>query len=223
MRKKITAVVPIRVGSQRVKDKNFRPFGDTTLLKLKLETLKQVDTIDDIVVNTNSDEAIEISKEYGVSYFRREEYYASNECTNTEHWENLAFTTDTDYIMHTPCTAPLVKVETYYDFINRFNNCLDLGHDSYNSVSRVKEYLWLDNKPLNYDLDNVPNSQDLPEIYNLTFGILIISKENMLKYKNVVGKNPLFYVMDDLESVDIDTPIDFDFAEFLYKRLNNGH
>ena len=45
----------------------------------------------------------------------------------------------------------------------------------------------------------------------------------MLKYKNVVGKNPLFYVMDDLESVDIDTPIDFDFAEFLYKRLNNGH
>jgi N-acylneuraminate cytidylyltransferase len=81
----------------------------------------------------------------------------------------------------------------------------------------------LDNKPLNYDLDNVPNSQDLPEIYNLTFGISIISKENMLKYKNVVGKNPLFYVMDDLESVDIDTPIDFDFAEFLYKRLNNGH
>ena len=86
------------------------------------------------------------------------------------------------------------------------------------TVSKVKEYLWLDNKPLNYDLDNVPNSQNLPNIYNLTFGISIISKENMLKYKNVVGKNPLFYVMDELESVDIDNSLDFDFAEFLYNK-----
>ena len=40
----------------------------------------------------------------------------------------------------------------------------------------------------------------------------------MLKYKNVVGKNPLFYVMDELESVDIDNSLDFDFAEFLYNK-----
>ena len=221
MRNKITALVPIRVGSQRVKDKNFRPFANTTLLKLKLEILIQVDTIDEIVVNTNSDEAIQIAKDYGVSYFRREEYYASSECTNTEHWENLAETTDTDYIIHTPCTAPLVKVKTYYDFINRFNNSIDMGYDSCNSVSSVKEFLWLDNKPLNYDLDFVPNSQDLPDIYNLTFGISIIGKDDMLKYKNVVGKKPHFYVLDEIESVDIDNQIDFDFAEFLYSRCKN--
>ena len=221
MRNKITALVPIRVGSQRVTDKNFRPFANTTLLKLKLEILIQVDTIDEIVVNTNSDEAIQIAKDYGVSYFRREEYYASSECTNTEHWENLAETTDTDYIIHTPCTAPLVKVKTYYDFINRFNNSIDMGYDSCNSVSSVKEFLWLDNKPLNYDLDFVPNSQDLPDIYNLTFGISIIGKDDMLKYKNVVGKKPHFYVLDEIESVDIDNQIDFDFAEFLYSRCKN--
>jgi CMP-N-acetylneuraminic acid synthetase len=221
MRNKITALVPIRVGSQRVKDKNFRPFANTTLLKLKLKILTQVDTIDEIVVNTNSDEAIQIAKDYGVSYFRREEYYASSECTNTEHWENLAETTDTDYIIHTPCTAPLVKVKTYYDFINRFNNSIDMGYDSCNSVSSVKEFLWLDNKPLNYDLDFVPNSQDLPDIYNLTFGISIIGKDDMLKYKNVVGKKPHFYVLDEIESVDIDNQIDFDFAEFLYSRCKN--
>ena len=221
MRNKITALVPIRVGSQRVTDKNFRPFANTTLLKLKLEILTQVDMIDEIVVNTNSDEAIQIAKDYGVSYFRREEYYASSECTNTEHWENLAETTDTDYIIHTPCTAPLVKVKTYYDFINRFNNSIDMGYDSCNSVSSVKEFLWLDNKPLNYDLDFVPNSQDLPDIYNLTFGISIIGKDDMLKYKNVVGKKPHFYVLDEIESVDIDNQIDFDFAEFLYSRCKN--
>jgi CMP-N-acetylneuraminic acid synthetase len=61
-RKTITAIVPVRKGSQRVKNKNFKPFAGTNLLRIKLEILKQVKTIDKIVVSTDSDEAIKISK-----------------------------------------------------------------------------------------------------------------------------------------------------------------
>ena len=57
---KITAVVPIRSGSQRVKDKNLRPFAGTNLMELKLRTLLQVPELTSIVVNTNSEEAISI-------------------------------------------------------------------------------------------------------------------------------------------------------------------
>lgn len=57
---KITAVIPIRTGSQRVKDKNLRPFGDTNLMELKIKTLLQVPELSSIVVNTNSEEAIDI-------------------------------------------------------------------------------------------------------------------------------------------------------------------
>ena len=39
---KITAVIPIRTGSQRVKDKNLRAFADTNLMELKIKTLLQV-------------------------------------------------------------------------------------------------------------------------------------------------------------------------------------
>lgn len=57
---KITAVIPIRTGSQRVKDKNLRSFGDTNLMELKIKTLLQVPELTSIVVNTNSEEAIDI-------------------------------------------------------------------------------------------------------------------------------------------------------------------
>ena len=57
---KITAVIPIRSGSQRVKDKNLRRFGDTSLMELKIRNLLQVPELDSIIVNTNSDEAISI-------------------------------------------------------------------------------------------------------------------------------------------------------------------
>ena len=57
---KITAVIPIRSGSQRVKDKNLRPFANTTLMENKIEMLLNVPELDSIIVNTNSEEAIEI-------------------------------------------------------------------------------------------------------------------------------------------------------------------
>ena len=63
-RKKITAVVPIRKGSQRIIDKNFIPFVDgMSLLEVKLEMLKRISVIDEIKVNTDSDKALQIADE----------------------------------------------------------------------------------------------------------------------------------------------------------------
>jgi CMP-N-acetylneuraminic acid synthetase len=71
-RKKITAVIPIRKGSQRVPNKNFKEFyKGKNLLELKIENLLQIQLIDEIVVNTDSEDAIQIAKKYGVSYFER--------------------------------------------------------------------------------------------------------------------------------------------------------
>ena len=61
---KITAVIPIRSGSQRVKDKNLRHFGDTTLMELKIKNLLQVPELDCVIVNTNSEEAINIVRNH---------------------------------------------------------------------------------------------------------------------------------------------------------------
>ena len=69
-RKKITAVIPIRKGSQRVPDKNFKDFyNGKNLLELKIESLKQVPLIDEIIVNTDSKEAIQIAKDNNISWF----------------------------------------------------------------------------------------------------------------------------------------------------------
>ena len=46
----------------------------------------------------------------------------------------------------------------------------------------------------------------------------MIKREVMLECRNVVGKKPMFYRIDDLEGIDVDNQIDFDFAEFIYNR-----
>ena len=214
-RKKLTAIVPVRQGSQRIKNKNFKDFAGKNLLRIKLEVLKRIDIIDSIVVNTDSEEALSMADEFEVEKFRREGYYASSECNNSDFFENLAENTDADFIMYSPCTAPLIKEETYYDFISRFRNGLD-RFDSLTTVSPVKSHLWLDGKPINYDPNNSPNTHDLPDILRLNYGLSVISRQDMVKYRNVVGSKPSFYKLDDFEAVDVDNPIDFEFAEFLY-------
>ena len=68
--KKLVAVVPIRKGSQRVKNKNIRLFAGKNLLQHKIETLKKLNFIDDIIVNTDSEDAISIAKKLDVNFLR---------------------------------------------------------------------------------------------------------------------------------------------------------
>ena len=103
---KVVAVVPIRKGSQRVKNKNLRPFADSTLLEVKIESLLRVGEIDEIIVNTNSDEAIEIvngtfSGER-VRTQRRSEYFASSACSGSEFFKHLGDVTETEIFVYAP-------------------------------------------------------------------------------------------------------------------------
>ena len=78
--------------------------------------------------------------------------------------------------------------------------------------------MWLDGKPVNYDPLNAPNSQNLPNIVALNFGATVISRENLIKNHNIIGKCPYFVETTDIEAIDIDTPLDFYIAEQIYKK-----
>ena len=214
---KLVAVVPVRKGSQRVKNKNLRKFSDTNLLTFKIETLKKVKRINKIIINTDSEEAIEIAKKNNVDYKVREKYYASSECSNSEFWSHIAKQTKSDFILFTNCTSPLITVKTYNEIIDSFDISYP-SHDSVNTVSAIKEFLYLNKTPLNFDPNKAPNSQDLPNVIKLNFAVNILQKETMFKKKSVVGYKPSFYTLNDIESLDIDTEDEFEYAEFLYEK-----
>lgn len=213
--KDILAIVPIRAGSQRVKNKNIRPFADTNLLEIKLKTLLQIDRVD-IIVNTDCPKAIEIAKKYNINIHDREPFFASSECTNSDFFHHIAQNSSNNYkyLMYVPVTSPLLKVETINKVIDEFYL---FNYDSVNTTTLVKHHMWLDGKPLNYDVCESPNSQNLPDIHALNYAVNILSRDLMIERKNVVGYNPKFIVLDQYESVDIDTMYDFQVSEFLYK------
>ena len=212
--KKLVAIIPVRAGSQRVKDKNFKPFASKSLFEHKIDTIKQL-PVDDIIVNTDSEIAIELAKKNGVNYHVREPYYASSECTNSEYHEYLAKVTEAENILVAQVTAPLLMKDTYSQAINEFYNT---DCNSLMSVKLVREFLWHEGKAINYDPENAPNSQDLPEYVAPTFGLVLAQRQAMIEARNFICSKPHFMRVSEIEAIDIDTELDFEFAEFMFKK-----
>jgi N-acylneuraminate cytidylyltransferase len=87
---KMKALVPVRSGSVRVKNKNIRPFADTNLLELKLRQLKRPSSLDGIVVNSNDDAMLKIASSLGCQTVKRAEEFASNTVSMSDVYVNIA-------------------------------------------------------------------------------------------------------------------------------------
>ena len=213
----IKALVAVRSGSQRVKNKNIKPFAGSSLLEIKLQQLKRITLLDGIIVNSNDDAMLSIARTLGCDIVKRDDYYASDYVSMSDVYCNMAERCDSDDIAYINVTNPLLRDQTITKAIIEYYR-LGKEYDSLNTAHLIKEFLFKDNMPINYDLRHQPRSQELPDIAALNFAINIISRNRMIECKNVVGYRPYIYIIDEVEATDIDNPIDF--AEFVYQREN---
>ncbi|PWJ60397.1 N-acylneuraminate cytidylyltransferase [Dyadobacter jejuensis] len=219
---KITAVIPVRKGSERVIDKCTRPFSNTSLLEFKIQWLKLVPEIDEIVVNTDSPKAISIALEQGVNYHERDPAYASSNTPANEYFKHLGETTDCDLIAYTPVTSPFIKPETFSKCIQSYN--YNEKNSSIVTATVLKHFLWKDGKPLNFELDKHPRSQDFNDISAINFGLCLIPRKTLIEFRSIIGPNPTVHFVSEIEGMDIDNNLDFFIAEQIYlKTVLNHH
>ncbi len=206
----VTAVIPVREGSRRLKNKNIAPFAGTNLLINKIEQLKKVPEIDNIVVSSDSELMLKMAESQGVMTHRRAlEFCDEKTKTFGEVVAHICSSVPGDHIVWATCTAPLVFPKHYSEAINLYYEALNNGHDSLVSMEQFKRYLWDNNGPVNYELGlkHVP-SQQLPPLYFCTDGILIAPREKMIEWNYFHGTNPYRYILDKRTSVDIDDGLD---------------
>ena len=174
----ITAIIPVREGSRRLKNKNVAPFAGTNLLINKINQLKQVPEITNIVVSSDSELMLQMAKSQGVvTHKRAPEFCDEKTKTFGEVVAHVCENVAGDHILWATCTAPLVFPKHYKEAIDLYLNMPD-GFDSLVSMEQFKRYLWDDNGPVNYELGikHVP-SQQLPPLYFVTDGILLDVKK----------------------------------------------
>lgn len=206
----ITAVIPVREGSRRLKNKNVAPFAGTNLLLNKIEQLKKVKEISRIVVSSDSEMMLEMARNAGVLTHKRAPEYCDEKTKSFgEVVRHVAESVNGSHILWATCTSPLVFPKTYRKAISEYFPALEKGFDSLVSFEIIKRYLWDENGPVNYELGlkHVP-SQQLPNLYIVTDGILLAPREKMIEWSYFHGRNPYRFIIDKRTAVDIDDGLD---------------
>jgi CMP-N-acetylneuraminic acid synthetase len=212
-----TAIIPVRAGSRRLKNKNVSPFNGTNLLINKINQLKNVSSISKIVVSSDCDEMLEMAKNENIEIHKRSWEYCDEKTKSFgEVVAHIADSVEGDNIVWATCTSPLVLPDSYQNAINLYeeNVLKEKNNDSLITVEPFKRYMWDDNGPLNYKLgiNHVP-SQELPVFYFVTDGILIAERKNMIEWNYFHGINPYKMELEKRECVDIDDLLDLEKAK----------
>ena len=219
------AFLPCRKGSQRVPNKNIKPFSGISggLLQIKLDQLINSKMITDILLSTNDENIIDFVKDFGYEKIiidQRSDDLSSSETSTDELIEYVGSLMPECTILWTHVTSPFIDAKLYDLAIETYDKVLSQGYDSLLSVREYQSFFWDDKGPLNYDesKEKWPRTQTLKKLYEINSGFFIASRSIYLNFKNRIGQNPYMFKLNHVESLDVDWPEDFRFAEKIWKQ-----
>lgn len=224
---KIVAMIPARLGSKRVKSKNLRLLAGKPLVCHVVDKCKQAGVFDDICINSEADIFKNIADEYGVKFYKRAEYLASDEATNDEFVLDFITNIKCDIIVQVNPTSPLITVDDIKTFVSKM---LEEGYDTLHSVKREQIEALYDGKPLNFDpMKPMPRSQELKPVMLFSSGIMGWRTgkyfENMKRLGSATyggdGKTG-YFILEGFSTIDIDNEEDFQLAEIAIEYAKKG-
>lgn len=208
---KVSAIIPVKSISSRVKCKNIKLLGNKPLFIHTLEKLLKIKEIDDVWIDTDENKIIEMAYDYGLTkfkYFIRDKKLADNKTDGNKLLENEINNIDSDIYLQILVTSPFTKEKSIINAINILKN------KEYNSVIgcfKEKFYQWKNQYPL-YDINNIPNSNDLEDTLIESMSLYGITKKEFFKNKKRIGSKPYLLELTGDEKIDINYQSDFDLA-----------
>lgn len=212
---KVVSFIPIKLNNQRLPGKNLLPLNGRPTCEYIFDTINAVNNIDEKYVYC-SDESIQKYLPEGLTFLKRDEYLDGFQVKGLEIIDHFVRDIDADIYVLTHVTQPFTKAESISGALEKV---ISGEFDSAFAAVALQDYMWMNGKPLNYDMKNIPRSQDLAPIYMETGAFFIFRKEVFTKLGQRIGNKPYIHVVDQFEAVDIDTAEDFAFAEAVAKYL----
>lgn len=214
---RVVALLPMKAHSARVTGKNFRDFCGKPLFRWILDSLLSLDEIDLVVINTD---ARSILAEHGLVETdrimirdRKPEICGDFVSMNLVLADDVA-SVDADIYLMTHTTNPLLKAGTIRGALQAFEKEQAQGFaDSLFTVDKVQTRFYRgDCSPVNHDPANLIRTQDLEPWFEENSNLYIFTRDSFVKTNARIGKHPMMYESEKFESIDIDTPADWDFG-----------
>lgn len=213
---KTVAIVPMKLNNRRLPQKNTKAFTNgKPLCYYILSTLLTVSGVDEVYVYCSNPD-IRGFIPNGVKYLKRSESLDQDTTKMNEVLQCFATDVPADIYVMTHTTAPFISKES----IEKGLNAVVSGeYDSAFAAKRLQDFLWKDGVPFNYELNDIPRTQDLEPLYEETSGFYIYKSAVMTELNRRIGDKPFIVEVGEIESIDIDEKEDFEIADAILNHI----
>lgn len=225
------AIIPARKGSKGLINKNITMLNNKPLIAYTIEAANKSNSIDKIILTTDSKSYSEIAKQYGdFDTIIRSEELSSDKASMKDVILDVLIRLKAngesyDYFMLLQPTSPLRQSKHIIEAVNiviknRSNSLVslcELDHPS-KLIVRLNNKNTLDNC---FDDSKSYLRQNYGKEYRINGAIFICKTEYYLKFESFYKEKSIPYIMDRISSVDIDDIDDLNYAEYLIKK--SGH
>ena len=221
---KFVAVIPARGGSKGIHRKNIKLFNSKPLIYWSIQAALNSDFIDRVIVSTEDEEIAEIAKSFSAEVpFLRPKELAKDESPGIDPVIHaLEMLPDVEDLILLQPTSPLRQtkhINEIFQFREKFKS------DSVVSISLAKKHFDLffhlnSNhiiSPLSNDFKAMPR-QKYADLYTINGALYLSSRKSIFLNKSLFSPSTLGYIMPQKYSIDIDTELDWDIAQFLMKK-----
>ncbi|HWZ23096.1 MAG TPA: acylneuraminate cytidylyltransferase family protein [Cytophagaceae bacterium] len=219
-------LIPARGGSKGIPNKNIKNFDGKPLLFYSIDVARQFSEDKDICVSSDDDNIISAVQKYGLNVpFIRPAEFATDHATGydvilhaIQYYENHGIYYDRIVLLQP--TSPLRKINHIKESLQLYNQDLEMVV----SVEEIYDPVYLCYKENEKGYlkkikeNDFGRRQDMPKVYKYNGAIYIINVK-ALKQINMSNFTKIKkYIMDDISSIDIDTFLEWEIAEFLHKK-----
>lgn len=205
---KTVAFIPIKLNSQRLPHKNILPLKGHPLCWYICNTLTQVAIIDEVYVYC-SDLNVKKYIPEKVNVMKRPQWLDGNRIKGFDIYREFIKEVDADTYILAHTTSPFIRKESIE---NSLIQIIEGKCDSAFSAQKIQTFAWYNNKPINYDLNDVPRTQDMEPVWIETSGFYMFKKEIFTEHNRRIGFNPYIQEVSGLEAIDIDEKKDYELA-----------
>lgn len=164
----VIAMIPARMGSQRLKQKNLALLGGVPLITRAIRKCREVPAFDEIWVNSEHDAFAAIAREEGVQFHPRPSTLANNTATSEQFVREFLSAHPCDYLFQVHSIAPLLTAAEVAAFVEQ---TIAAGYDT--CLSYVPEQIEcaIGGRPINFAFDRKTNSQELEPVQRIVWSI----------------------------------------------------
>jgi len=219
-----------RGGSKGVPRKNLRPLGGKPLIGWAIDVARNCPSIDRVIVSTEDPEIADVARAFGADLpFCRPAELAQDDSPEILVWKHAIRTLGEqegrapEVLVNIPTTAPLRAVDDVERCVRKlFDDSADLcitvrhaHHNPYFNMVRIENgRVSIAVKPPNV----ISRRQDAPEIFEITTVAYAASAKYVVSTDRLLSGNVSASLVPEERALDIDTELDFAFAEFLLDR-----